>query len=292
MRRIFNITLMTTGFKSVIINPMGNFLIFLFFTLSFSAFGAKDEPAIVSFKNNSIALRGELFLPKGKGPFPAVLDNQGSAPGMLNSEASKAIAPLFTAKGWIFFMPYRRGQGFSSEAGKYIGAEIENAFKAGGEKVAEEKMVDLLKGDHLSDQLAALNWLREQKFVNKSRIAVAGNSFGGIETILGAAKENYCAAVNASGGAESWAKAPILQVLMKESVRNTKAPIFFFQAENDFDLSPSRILSEEMKSVGRIYEIKIYPAFGKTPKEGHKFAYAGSAIWFDDVLRFLDLHCQ
>jgi carboxymethylenebutenolidase len=271
---------------------MGNFLIFLILTLNLSAFGAKDGPTIVSFKNSSIVLRGELFVPKGEGPFPAVLYNHGSAPGMLNSEASKVIAPLYTVKSWIFFMPYRRGQGLSSEAGKYIGAEIENAFKAGGEKVAAKKMVDLLKGDHLSDQLAALNWLREQKFVNKNRIAVAGNSFGGIESILGAAKENYCAAVNASGGAESWAKAPSLQVLMKESVRKAKAPIFFFQAANDFDLSPSRILSEEMKSAGRKYEIKIYPAYGKTPNEGHKFAYAGSSIWFDDVVRFLDLHCQ
>jgi carboxymethylenebutenolidase len=250
------------------------------------------QPQIIQFQNGSLTLHGELFLPKGKGPFPVVLYNHGSAPGMINSEASKTLAPLFTSKGWIFFMPYRRGQGLSADAGKYIGDEIENARKAGGETAAATKMVALLKGDHLSDQLAALKWLREQKFVQKNRIAVAGNSFGGIQTVLGASKETYCAAIDAAGGAESWEKAPALQTLMKDSVRDSKSPIFFFQAENDYDLSPSRILSIEMKAVGKPYELKIYPAFGKTNKDGHSFPYAGNSVWFNDVFTFIDKNCS
>ena len=254
-------------------------------------FAVSSRPQIIHFKSGSIELGGELYLPQGAGPFPTVIYNHGSAPGMLNSEASKAIAPLYVAKGWAFFMPYRRGQGLSSQAGKYIGDEIETAFKNGGDKAAAEKMVQLLKGDHLDDQLAALQWLREQPFSNKGRIAVAGNSFGGIETVLGASKENYCAAIDASGGAESWAKAPTLQKVMKEAVRKSKAPIFFFQAENDFDLSPSRILSEEMRLAGKKYELKIYPAFGESAKSGHSFAYAGASIWFNDVINFLNSNC-
>jgi hypothetical protein len=42
-------------------------------------------------------------------------------------------------------------------------------------------------------------------------------------------------------------------------VRNAKAPIFFFQAANDFDLSPSKTLSAEMNKVGKTYKVKIYP---------------------------------
>jgi dienelactone hydrolase len=271
---------------------MRKILVLLIFVFSVPTFAVEDEPKIVHFKSAAIELSGELFLPKGKGPFPAVLYNHGSAPGMLNSQASKAMAPLYTKKGWIFFMPYRRGQGLSSNAGNYIGDEMENAFKAGGEKASAEKMIALLSGDHLADQLAALRWLRGQKFVQKDRVAVAGNSFGGIETVFGISKESYCAAVVASGGAETWAKAPSLQTLMKESVRNANAPIFFFQAENDFDTSPSQVLSNEMKAAGKRYEVKIYPAFGKTPKDGHAFAYAGSSVWFDDVFKFLNMHCQ
>jgi len=60
-------------------------------------------------------------------------------------------------------------------------------------------MVQLLETDHLDDQLAALEWLRKQPFVDQRRIAVAGNSFGGIETILRAEREGYCAAIDSAG---------------------------------------------------------------------------------------------
>jgi dipeptidyl aminopeptidase/acylaminoacyl peptidase len=50
-------------------------------------------------------------------------------------------------------------------------------------------MVRLLGTDHLNDQLAALAWLRMQSFVDPDRVAVAGNSFGGIEVVLGTEKD-------------------------------------------------------------------------------------------------------
>jgi carboxymethylenebutenolidase len=251
-----------------------------------------EKPEIIYFNNGSIKLGGEIYKPLGQGPFPAVLYNHGSAPGMLNSEASKNIGPKFAAKGWVFFMPYRRGQGLSSDAGPYIGKELEAAHKKGGEALASQRLVELMSGEHLRDQLAAYEWLKSQKFVDSKKIAVDGNSFGGIQTVLGSAKMDYCAAVSASGGAQSWKESPELQKLMKENVRKSKSPILFFQAENDFDLSPTHILSAEMKSAGKTSEVKIYPPFGNSSKEGHSFAYAGSSIWFDDVYSFIIKNCS
>ncbi len=250
------------------------------------------EPEIIHFQNGGTELAGELYKPKGHGPFPAILYNHGSAPGMLNDIASKAIGPRFADHGWVFFMPYRRGQGLSENAGKYIGTEIEDAYKSGGEHGASEKLVELMTTEHLSDQMAALAWLKSQKFVDAKRVATQGNSFGGIQTILGAENERYCAAVDASGGAESWAKSPELRELLKRSVRNSKSPIFFFQAENDFDLSPSKILTQEMKAARKKFELKIYPHFGNSEKEGHSFPYAGVNIWFDDVFAFFQRNCR
>jgi carboxymethylenebutenolidase len=152
-------------------------------------------------------------------------------------------------------------------------------------------MVRLLETDHLNDQLAALAWLRRQGFVRPDRIAVAGNSFGGIETVLGAERGNYCAAIDSAGGAQSWAQAPELQSLMSRAVRNAKAPIFFFQAANDYDLSPSKTLSAVMKTANKPYEVKIYPRYGDSSSDGHTFGYFGSAVWADDVFRFLTQHC-
>jgi dienelactone hydrolase len=153
-------------------------------------------------------------------------------------------------------------------------------------------MVRLLETDHLDDQLAALEWLRKQNFVQPNRIAVAGNSFGGIETVLGVERGGYCAGVDSAGGAQSWANAPELQALMTRAVRNAKAPMFFFQASNDFDLSPNKTLSAEMNEVGKAYKLKIYPSYGDSPGGGHSFGYFGSDVWSEDVFGFLNQYCN
>jgi dienelactone hydrolase len=210
---------------------------------------------------------------------------------MLNSQASQRIGPLFAAQGWVFFMPYRRGQGLSAAAGRFIGEEISAAQTQGGTREGAATLVRLMSTEQLDDQLAALQWLRSQKYIVADQIAVAGNSFGGVQAVLGAQHASYCAAVDASGGAESWAAAPELQTLMKTAVRNSQSPIFFFQAENDFDLAPTRILPAEMKQAGKVGESKIYPAYGRSGRDGHGFAYLGASTWFGDVFAFLQRHC-
>ncbi len=220
-----------------------------------------------------------------------MLYNHGSAPGMMNNQAFEAIGPRFAARGWVFFAPYRRGQGLSAAAGAYIGDQIEAATRRGGPGAGSAEMVRLLAGDHLDDQLAALAWLRAAPFVDLDRIAAAGNSFGGIETVLGVERAPYCAGIDASGGAESWSRSPELQEVMTRAVRGARAPIFFFQAENDADLAPTRALAAAMKEAGKRFEVTIYPPWGASPKDGHAFAWRGSEIWFADALRFLEASC-
>jgi dipeptidyl aminopeptidase/acylaminoacyl peptidase len=196
----------------------------LFLVLPSSA--ASLEPEVVSFRSGEITLQGMLFKPEGKGPFPAVVYNHGSAPGMLSKQAFEALGPVFASHGWVFFGPFRRGQGLSASAGPYIGDEIAAADKKGGKTAGAATMVRLLETDHLNDQLAALAWLRTQSFVSRDRIAVAGNSFGGIEVVLGAERGSYCAAVDSAGAAQSWEDAPEVQALMIHAVRNSSAPNF------------------------------------------------------------------
>ena len=142
------------------------------------------------------------------------------------------------------------------------------------------------------DQLAALALLRKRSFVQANRIAAAGTSFGGIEVVLGAERGSYCEAIDSAGAAQSWADAPAVQSLMKASVRNARAPIFFFQAANDYDLSPSKLFSAEMKDARKPYEVKIYLPYGKSKQDGHAFGYFGSAVWANYVFLFLDQHCK
>ena len=46
-----------------------------------------------------------------------------------------------------------------------------------------------------------------------------------------------------------------------------------------------------MRSAGKTAEVKVYPPFGLSAREGHSFAYAGSESWFPDVLAFLTKYC-
>jgi carboxymethylenebutenolidase len=270
----------------------GFFLLCFFLMLMLPSSAASQEPAVVSFRSGAITLQGTLYKPEGKGPFPAVVYNHGSAPGMFSKQAFEVLGPVFAAHGWVFFGPYRRGQGLSASAGPYIGDEIAEAKKKGGMTGGAATMVKLLETDRLNDQLAALAWLRTQSFVDPDRVAVAGDSFGGIEVVLGAERESYCAAVDSAGAAQSWQDAPEVQALMTRAVRNSRAPIFFFQAENDYDLSPSRRLAAAMKDAGKEFEIKIYPPYGKSTQDGHTVGYFGSSVWSADVFRFLDQHCH
>src|SRR5215471_15111485 len=85
---------------------------------------ASSPPTAVAFNSADRTLHGLLYKPTGPGPFSAVLYNHGSAPGLVNNGAFELIAPVFVARGWVFFAPYRRGQGVSADAGRYIGDEI------------------------------------------------------------------------------------------------------------------------------------------------------------------------
>ena len=294
----------------------------------------------VSFSNGTLVLEGLLYKPEGKGPFPALIFNHGSAPGMRNNKAFEQIAPHFTNRGWVFFAPYCRGQGLSESAGPFIGDEISSAQRdrlirdiplttlivivllvmlfrysrnrkkwlrvvsavtliisgaafsyASQMSAGAATMVRILETDHLDDHLAALEWIRAQPFTDSNRIATGGNSFGGIVTVLATEAVPYCAAFDAAGGARSWSLAPQLRDRMKQAVRNSQSPIFFFQAANDFSIEPSNVLSSEMSGAGKEVETIIYSTFGKSSAEGHSFAWRGSAVWADDVFRFLNQYC-
>jgi hypothetical protein len=64
--------------------------------------------------------------------------------------------------------------------------------------------------------------------------------------------------------------------------------VFFLQAENDFDTTPSRALSAAMVGAGKPARVKIYPPHGDTHRAGHAgFCNRGQREWGEDVLAFL-----
>jgi len=244
------------------------------------------RPALVEFKSGDLDLKGFIWKPSGEGRFPALLWNHGSEklPGSVET-----VAPYFLNQRYIFFVPHRRGQGRSP--GPYIMDELKMAgSRLSGERGRRE--IDLHQ-THFEDQLAALHYLQALPIVDKNRIGVMGCSFGGIQTMLAVERgPGYRAAVNFSGAAETWRSSSTLRARLTTAASKATMPVFFLQAENDHDLTPTQVLSEELRKTGKPVEAKVYPPFGSGPREGHSFCVRGTEIWGPDVLKFIEAHLR
>lgn len=86
----------------------------------------------------------------------------------------------------------------------------------------------------------------------------------------------------------SWDRSPELQARLRTAVGRTVAPVVFVYAANDFTLAPAKELAAEMARLGKPHSVKLYPAVGKTPAQGHDFYYLGLSVWERDVFPFLD----
>jgi dienelactone hydrolase len=240
-------------------------------------------PQEVAFPSGGLELRGFLYTPQGSGPFRALLYNHGSEhrPGWVPQ-----LGRFFSDNGYVFFIPHRRSHGRSPRDPR-IDA-LYNSGLAG--VVALHEM-------HLEDQLAALDFLKRLPNVDPRRIAVAGCSYGGIQTLLAAEasadrKIGLRAAVDFAGGAMTWRNAPALQARMITAARKAAVPVMFVQAENDYDLTPSYVLAKELERSGKPHKLSIYPPHGESVREGHGFCVRGSRVWGHDVLSFLDAHLK
>src|SRR5262245_50435747 len=237
------------------------------------------EPEEVTFPSGKLVLHGFLYRPQGNGRFPAILYNHGSEekPG-----TKPALGNFFSSKGYVFFVPHRRGQGRSPND-SYV-----ESLRAQGVAGAIA-----LHETHLDDQLAALAYLKQLPDVNAQRIAVAGCSYGGIQTVLAVeanAQQNLGlrAAIDFAGGAETW-KSLSLRDRMIRAARKANIPVLFIQAENDYDLGPSRTLAGELEQLGKPHKLLIFPPYGNTHAEGHGvFCSQATNVWGSAVSSFLD----
>jgi carboxymethylenebutenolidase len=237
------------------------------------------QPEEVTFPSGKLVLHGFLYRPEGSGPFPAVLYNHGSE---RNPGQKPELGRLFSDRGYVFFVPHRRSHGRSPND-----SFVDSLYSQG------ERGRVALHEIHLEDQLAALSYLKQLSYVGPNRIAVAGCSYGGIQTVL-AVEANaeqelgLRAAVDFAGGAMSW-RSFSLRDRMVRAVRKATIPVLFIQAENDYDLGPSRTLGGELEQLGKPHKLLIFPPYGHTHEEGHGgFCSRGGNIWGPAVFSFLD----
>jgi dienelactone hydrolase len=243
----------------------------------------------VAYRSGPYTLRGRIYVPPGKGPFPAVLWNHGSN---RNPGEQPELAAFYTGKGFVFFTPVRHGHG--GQAGDYIvdlNNQILEKYRR-DEREAWKRMVRL-HDDYNVDVAAAVEWLKARPEVDPNRIIVTGVSYGGIQTLLAAEKGMGAKAfISFAPGAMSWRMIPLRERLLR-AVANAHAPIFLLQAANDYSTGPVEVLGAAIRKKGAPNQSKLYPAFG--PNEDHQLGHAGFAvwnlgtqIWGADALAFID----
>lgn len=246
-----------------------------------------EAPETVVVQSGGLTLRGLLWRPSGRGPFPAVLFSHGSGPAAYPQKPA-ALGPAFVRHGYVFLYLFRRGAGLSADQGINSEELMSRALREKGQDARNELQLQLLETE-LSDVLGGLAFLRGRPEVDTHRVAVAGHSFGASLTLLIAERDSALrAAIAFSGSAASWEHSPRLRARLIAAVGRTTVPIFFIQAENDYSIAPAKALSAEMERLGKPHRIKIYPSIGQTASEGHDFYYLGLSIWEPDVFAFLD----
>ena len=170
----------------------------------------------------------------------------------------------------------------------YILDVLDSVGRASGPQARSAKMAEYLTGVHLDDAIAAVAWLRTQPFVDARRVAASGNSFGGIVSQLLASRDlGLRAAINSAGAAQTWSQSSHLRDALLDAAGKARVPVLLMQAENDYDLTPSRQIAEAMAKARLAHEVRFFPSFGSNTAEGHSFGYFGSVVWGDTVLAVL-----
>ena len=259
-----------------------------------------SEPRTVIVASGTLKLHALLWCPPGPGPFPAVLFNHGSghatgvdASGRPDSRHPDLLAPVFVRRGYAFLFLFRRGDGLSRGQGTPAGDLMDREFTSNGQEARNRIQIRLMETDELNDVLAGLAFLRSMPEIDRNRIALVGQSFGGSLTIFAAQRDRIVkAAVVFSAGGYSWDRSPLLRNRLLAAVANVSVPIFFIHAGNDFSVTPGEALSTEMSRLKKPHQLKIYPATGQTPEDGHDFIHREIATWEPDVFRFLDQYVK
>lgn len=208
-------------------------------------------------------LSGELHLPKGQGPFPAVVLQHGSG------------HPNELKLWWDKIVPALLGDG--------IAVFIANSFDGRGIMGTSGDQTKLSKAARVVDALMALKALAEHSKVDGDKVGITGYSFGGIVSIETADKRTVESVLGA--GLKYAAHLPVFPGCgsHREKINMTGSPILFLLGQKD-NYTPAKFCEEylsKMQAAGVPVKLKIYE------EAGHGFVkiqdrYLENAATFND----------
>lgn len=246
--------------------------------------GVPVVPEEVRFDSGGLSLAGFLFRPPGPGPHPCMVMNHGSMIQKGSTDLCRpGVAAVLMSWGLAAFLPHRRGYGNSPGT-----PWREDVTAEYGSPDYDAQLAARLDAES-DDVVAALGFLQGLPDIDADHVGVMGSSFGGVNTLLAAAKTpGFRCAVEFAGAAMNWERTPGLRKLMLDAAARLTRPVFFLQAANDYSTRPTVELAASLEGTGKEVESRVYPGFGLSRDEGHFLWGQGTAVWAGDVRRFLD----
>ena len=254
-----------------------------------------QEDVRIPAANGRYSLAATILRPEGQGPFGAVVLNHGtpgSASGRARESAELLIqsAAVFARRGYVVVLPLRRG--FGATGGDF--AEDPGTCANPDYRKGEQAAAD--------DVMAAYEYTRGLPYVDGKRMILAGQSAGGMVSMVTAGTRSpeglvaVLAFAAGRGGNPDFrpgvpcAVEPVAKLL--ESVgKNVRVPVLLHYAENDlyFNGQTSRLWYERFAAAGAPAEYVLQPAFGR---DGHYIfsETLGVRYWLPAVEHFLSKH--
>ncbi len=229
--------------------------------------------AIVDIKLDAV-----LYRPKGAGPFPVVIFNHGGTGGSRRNVRYPEVAQFFVDRGMAVLEPARRGINGSGGAPN----DPTNCDVSENTRAVVHAMEDI-------DAVVA--YAKSQPFLDASRLLIAGNSRGGVLSIVYAARRPDVPVKGVINFVGVWSRdscrSPINDTHFSEAGSLLKSPTLWLYAERDSLTSSNsaRSYAESFRKTGGDITFHLIP---HDIGEGHFLLQRGSKFWLADFGRFLD----
>lgn len=235
---------------------------------------------IASNPDDPVTLVMTVFTPNGTGPFPLAVMNHGSTGGVPPEQQPRYrltfSAYYFLSRGYAVALPMMRGYGGS------------------GGHLPPHGCEDLAMGlDAAKDIRAAIDYMKRQPYIDGSQIVVAGQSFGGWNTLaLGALDvPGVKGLVSFAGGMKDASCRDPDNALIAAAGRlgtEVSTPSIWFFGDNDhiFETPVWRAMYDHYTAEGAPAELVAYGRFGV---DSHNLlgSAEGLPIWVPKLDAFL-----
>jgi len=265
------------------------------FLLACPAAGQELRMVPVTVDGEAVRLAMRVYRPGGDGPFPTLVFNHGSTG--TGRDPARFVRPIdfpelaafFVSRGWAVVMPARRGRGGSE-------GEYDEGFDADRKHGYACEAGRAIPGADraLRDIHAAMGTIRDMPFVDRARVAIGGQSRGGILSVAyaGAHPTGLKAVINFVGGWSGALRCPtdVNATLFRRGGGYRGDTLWLYgEADPYYTIAHSRTNFETFQAAGGTGAFFEFPP--PPGSDGHEIVFHPS-LWgpaLEDYLRRLAL---